>query len=92
MSDSIKTAGVKEAALYAILKRLQEIDENEGSRSAFVGSLTFQMMHGLSYAIFASEIDLMQRALGIEPQNDKDKKIEDAMIDHNSRQFQMDEL
>jgi hypothetical protein len=90
MSDPIKIEDTKEAALHAILTRLQEIDENTGSRNAFVGGLAFQMMHGMDKPIFEPEIELMQLALGIEPKRITDEKREGVTeTPKTPREFQL---
>lgn len=93
MSDPIKTEDTKEAALHAILTRLQEIDENNGSRNSFIGGLAFQMMHGMDKPIFEHEIELIQLALGIEPKRVTDEKREGVTeTSKEPREFQLGEL
>ena len=88
---STEITDVKEAALHAILRRLGEIDSTASTRSQFVGSHMMCQMQGLDKPMFEAEIELIQRALGIEPKSDKAAKEQGVYIAPQPREFS-DEL
>ena len=93
MSDTIETTDLQEAALRAILNRLQEIDKNAETRGQFASNIFMNQMYGTANKpVFEHEIELLSRALGIEPPQPTAKEEAATPANGQAREFQLDEL
>ena len=93
MSEVIETNDLQEAALRAILNRLQEIDKSAETRGQFASNIFMNQMYGQAVKpVFEHEIELISRALGIESPKSTAKEEAAAPANGQAREFQLDEL
>ncbi len=78
----------KEAALRVLLNRLESIDADSSTRSAFGGSIVMSQMYQMNNAIFEPEINLIREVLGIPNPIKQEVKVESVA----PREFQIADL
>jgi hypothetical protein len=67
----------KDAVLWSVYSRLQEIDENQGTRLNFATTIAFNSHTGLNDKVFKFELDQLRQILGIvEPKQDDDAPVD----------------
>ena len=60
-----RVADPKDAVLWAVLNKLETIDENQSTRIAFATSILYNCQFGLDKPIFSNELEQVRKLLGL---------------------------